>query len=138
MKKPLKDLWEVFPTIEAYLYLSFIVVLLSIFFIERNKGSRPEVLYRDGIMPAVFSDSDCVGEVTSITTPIASKTAILTVRRSTPPDEEIFFAFGDETMQVGDKVQLKMFRHVPHEQSEKIYYVWLATKLGTNQVAEKK
>lgn len=103
-------------------------------------------LYRDGIVPARNSDDGFFGEVIKITTPTTSKAVILAIRQSMSPGGKVSvhaanalsFAIGDETMQVGEKVHVKQYWHVPNDQLGQNYSVWLAFKLSTNQVAEKK
>lgn len=121
---------------------SFIIVTSWI----PSKAGKEEVtntLYRDGITPALNSDDSFTGEVVKITTPTASKVVMLGVRQLKQPGEvivanAIFFAIGDETMLIGEKVRVQKYWHVPHDQLAQSYCVWLASKLGTNQVAEKK
>ncbi len=111
-----------------------------------ERGASAEILYRDGIMPALNSDDGFAGEVVKITTPTTSKVVMLGIRQSARPGSEVsinvgnavFFAIGDETMRVGEKVHVRKYWHVPHNQHAQNYSVWIATKLGTNQVAEKK
>ncbi|MEK7644878.1 MAG: hypothetical protein AAB391_00940 [Patescibacteria group bacterium] len=106
-----------------------------------------ETLYSDGIMPAMNSDDGFTGEIIKVVTPTKSKVVMLGIRQSSVrPGSEvinnvanaIFFAIGDETMRVGEKVHVRKYWHAPHNQLSQNYTVWLAAKLDTNQVAEKK
>ncbi len=103
---------------------------------KRNVYAEP--LYRDGITPAANSDDGFTGEIIKLVTPTKSKVVMLGIRQSVQPDSEtninvrnaVFFAIGDDTMQVGDKVHVKKYWHVPHNQGAQSYSLWMAMRIG--------
>lgn len=135
LKKPTRYTTVVIIMVVLCAAVLFAVAGVKLIVSSSQENSKP--LYLDGVTPAKNWPEKYTGEIVKITRPTTSKVVILAIKRSDRPGKEIDFAIGDDTMQIGDKVSMQMHWHVIHDHDHN-KNIWLATKLGTNQVADAK